>query len=139
MLSPLLLLVLAATNGNSDAGRDLLKGSALLRTCQAEARLMDLPSLTRATRPDLIDGAYCVGFLNGFTGTLNSAKDSICTNGASMGAVVRSYIEFMEKNPKLLDEDRRVGVRMALQDAFPCPVSQPSRLASPSGAQPRVL
>ena len=47
--------------------RDLLKGAALYRACQAEIRLMDLSSLAAGKESDLVDGAFCAGFVKGFT------------------------------------------------------------------------
>ena len=96
---------------------ELRLGSALYRTCKAEVRLMELPSLDKATGRDLIDGSYCVGYLNGFTGGLNAP---VCTQRASIGEVVRVYVAYMGRNPQLLTEDRRLGLQRALQEAFPC-------------------
>ena len=142
MVAPLLMFTLAASAAGrpADAGRELFKGAALYRTCQAEMRLMELPSLSAARQPDLIDGSYCVGFLNGFTGNLNAARNEVCPGSASMGEVVRTYVAYMDRNPKLMTEDRRVGLRLALQEAYPCPVSpEQPRLEDPATARPRVL
>ncbi len=139
MLAPLLLLTLTAKPRPGDANLELFKGSALYRSCQAEVRLMDLPSLSTATQPELIDGSYCVGFLNGFTGNLSAGKNGICPKGANMGAVVRAYVAYMEKNARLMDQDRRVGLKLALQEAYPCPASTEPRLVDPATARPRDL
>ncbi len=121
MLVPLLLLAAAAAQPRAtDAVTELSKGSALLRVCRAEVRLMDLPSITKASQSDLLNGSYCVGYLNGFVANLTT-KTEICTNSAPMGALVRAYVDFLEKHPDLLDEDRRLGLGMALRDSFPCP------------------
>ena len=135
----LLLFLLGATGRPGNPWREIFQGSSLYRDCQAEVRLMELPSLTKAAQPDLIDGSYCVGFVNGFTGNLGSATDAICINGASTGSVVRAYVAFMEKNPKLLQEDRRVGLRLALKQAYACPVSSWPRLANPTDIRPKSL
>ena len=100
---------------------------------------MDLPSLSKASQPDLIHGSYCVGFLNGFTGNLDATNHTICTNGASMGSVVRAYVAFMDKNPSLLQEDRRIGLRLALQEAYACPAAQEPRLANPADNRSTTL
>ncbi len=139
MLAPLLLLTLATQGRSGDASLELFKGSALFHSCQAEVRLMDLRSLSAATQPDLIDGSYCVGFINGFTGNLSAGKNSICTKGASMGTVVRAYVGYMEKNPDLMDKDRRVGLRLALQEAYPCPASGEPHRIDPATNRQRVL
>lgn len=139
MVAPALLLALLTAGGRPDATREVFKGSALFHTCQAEVRLMELPSLTTAARKDLIDGTYCVGYLNGFLANLTSVQTSICTNDASMGAVVRAYVDFMTANADLLEEDRRLGVRRALQRSFPCPVDKRSQPEISSEPQARTL
>ena len=122
MLAPLLLLAsVTAQPPAPDAVAELSKGSALLRVCRAEVRLMDLPSVTEASQSDLLNGSYCVGYLNGFVANLTT-RTRICTNGAPMGTLVRAYVGFLESNPSLLGEDRRLGLSIALYDAFPCPV-----------------
>lgn len=82
---------------------------------------MDLSSISEASQSDLLNGSYCVGYLNGFVANLTT-RSKICTNSAPMGSLVRAYVGFLESNPNLLGEDRRLGLGMALQEAFPCPV-----------------
>jgi hypothetical protein len=91
-----------------------------MRGCQAEMRLMALPTLEDAPPLDLINGAYCIGYLNGFVAALPSANASICPKGASMGELVRSYVEYMQRNALMQDEDKRLGLRLALEAAYPC-------------------
>lgn len=129
MVAPLLLLASAfAKSPAADAAVELSKGSALYRVCRAEMRLMDLPSITKASQSDLLNGSYCVGYLNGFVANLTTQTD-ICTNSAPMSALVRAYVGFLDKNPDLLSADRRLGLGMALHDSFPCPVRQTPGLA----------
>ena len=137
MIALALLLATVVTGKAEDATRDVVKGAALYKSCQAEVRLIDLPDISQATQPDLIDGSFCVGFVNGFTGNLSGAKIGICTNGASMGVVVKAYVAFMDKNPKLMDEDRRVGLGMALQSAYPCPAAGEPKVKHPSSTDPQ--
>lgn len=82
---------------------------------------MALNSLENAAQIDLINGAYCLGYLNGFIANLPSTPASICTHADTVGALVRTYVDYMERNPPLLEADKRVGLRMALEDAYPCP------------------
>ena len=121
MLVPLLLF--ASTVNPPPAPNpvaELTRGSALYRVCRAEVRLMDLPSISQASQSDLLNGSYCVGYLNGFVANLPQ-QSAICTNNAPMGSLVRAYVNFLDKNPDLLGEDRRLGLGMALQASFPCP------------------
>ena len=137
MVALALLLTTVVTGKAEDATREIVKGSALYKSCQAEVRLIDLPDISQATQPDLIDGSFCVGFVNGFTGNLSGVKVGICTNGASMGVVVKTYVAFMDKHPKLMDEDRRIGLGMALQSAYPCPAAGEPKVKRPSGTDPQ--
>lgn len=80
---------------------------------------MDLPSVAKASQSDLLNGSYCVGYLNGFVANLTH-QTAICTDNAPMSALVRAYVEFLDKNQDLLTEDRRLGLGLALKNAFPC-------------------
>ena len=121
MLAHIVLLVSLA--GNSAPGHDPSKGVSLFRGCQAEMRLMALGALEEAPPIDLINGAYCIGYLNGFTAGLPPESLSVCTRADSMGGMVRAYVSYMERNPALLEEDKRVGLRRALEAAYPCPAA----------------
>ena len=125
MLALTLLLGLASSglptkDVNSELSQ-LSKGSALYRVCQAEVRLMDLPSLVSAASSDLLNGSYCVGYLNGFVANLNRST-AICPEEVPIGALVRVYVAFMAKNPDMLEKDKRMGLNLALRESFPCPV-----------------
>ena len=121
MLAPALLFALAAVRPSPDALTELSKGSALYRVCQAEVRVMDQGSVRDGDGSDILNGSYCVGYMNGYMGNLHR-DDAVCTGGAPVGLVVRAYVLFMDKNPNLLGEERQTGVNLALRDAFPCPV-----------------
>ncbi|MGI4827814.1 MAG: Rap1a/Tai family immunity protein [Janthinobacterium lividum] len=121
MLASALLLILAGTPGTADAVAELSRGSALYRVCQAEVRLMDLPNLSHATQSDLLNGAYCVGYLNGFLSNLRPTA-AVCTGGANTGTLIRAYVEFMARNPDMLNQDRRIGLARALSDTYRCPL-----------------
>ena len=122
MLASTLLLVLAGTQ-SADAIAELSRGSALYRVCQAEVRLMDLPDLSKATQSDLLNGAYCVGYVNGFLSNLHPAA-AVCTGGVTAGTLVRAYVEFMERNPAMMDQDRKTGLEMALTDTYHCSLNR---------------
>lgn len=48
-------------------------------------------------------------------------RSSICTREHTMADLVRAYVDYMQRNPEMLEADKRVGVRLALENAFPCP------------------
>lgn len=123
---PFLLMLLTSHHGApGDLVPEAARGATLLRGCQAEVRLMQLDAIRQANSPDLVNGSYCIGYLNGFLAGLAPAS-SICTHEQPMAAVVHAYVDYMEHNPQLLDEDKRVGLRLALQSAFPCATSRPA-------------
>ena len=134
MLLLLPLLALPGPPRTADMVAELSKGSGLYRVCQAEVRLMELPSLAQATQSDLLNGSYCIGYLNGYVSNLQPAT-AVCTGGAATGALVKSYIIFMEKNPDLMEKDRRLGLSLSLRDAFPCPAATLPGTAGPSPSQ----
>ena len=139
MLAPLLVLASVVAGRPPDTSASLSQGASLYHLCQAEVKLMGLPSLATATETDIIDGSYCMGYLNGFTGSLHPADAAICTHDESMGALVRVYVSFMDKNPELLTQDRTLGLRLALRDAYPCPSTlQPHSLSSHAASRRRL-
>ena len=119
---PLPLLLLAALlPAVPDVSVTTTKGASLLQGCQAELRLTASDALASPAEGDLVSGSYCIGYVNGFIANLPDDRASICTREQPMMALVQVYVRFMEQNPKLLGEDKRVGLRLALEDAFPCP------------------
>ena len=134
MVALALLLAVVATPRSADDPGEMTKGAALYRVCQAEVRLMDMPTLTKATQSDLLNGSYCVGYLNGFVSNLQPAT-TVCTNGIAIGELVRIYVAFMERNPVLMDKDRRLGLHHALHEALPCAVETFPGTGAPSPSQ----
>lgn len=140
-----LLLLLSAATVSPDAPSMAAKGAALLHGCQAELRVIEAgPALDKTSPADLINGAYCIGYLNGFLTGIKPGPNSICVREDNMGDLVRAYVHYMSRNPQLEEEDKRVGLRLALQDTFPCPLgasTSPSSPGSPAGAvrQPGVI
>lgn len=130
---PGLLFLLSAVPGTADATSDAAKGAALLHGCQAEIRLMDAgAALAQAEAADLINGSYCIGYLNGFLTGIHPGAGGVCLGNGNMSDLVRAYVRFMERNPQFAEEDKRIGLRLALQDAFPCPVDDKSASISPA-------
>lgn len=122
MLLPFLLALVPAP-ATADAGGDVAKGAALLHGCQAELRLSQPEALQHAEQGDLVNGAYCVGYVNGFLANLGEPRGTICTHEQPLVEVLRSYVDFMAQNPGLLERDKRVGLRLALEHAYPCPAA----------------
>jgi hypothetical protein len=109
MLAPLLALAMQLP---SDQG----SGSGLYADCKVYLSIAD--DLKGSTANDLQAGV-CIGYISGFTDSVNG--DHICASDATMGTIVRVYIAYMDKNPKLFDAPRAVGLDLALKDAYRCP------------------
>jgi hypothetical protein len=110
MLAPLLALAMQIS--------DASKGSALYSECKAYISYID------KTGPSSNDfeGALCIGYISGFSDSANG--DHFCASEATMGTIVRVYIAYMDKNPKLFDAPKAVGLDSAMREAYPCPIKK---------------
>ncbi len=126
MLAPVLFFLLHHVAVTPDAGQGAGKGASLLKGCQAELRLTVPGALAAADAGDLVNGSYCVGYLNGFLANLSTPRSAVCLNEEPMAELVRAYVSYMERHPQLLAEEKQTGLRLALQDAFPCPTMSSS-------------
>lgn len=101
------------------APADMSKGAHLYASCEAAVRLTDNPNNTQA-KTELPASTYCFGYLAGYIDGVNRLQSSICVNGASLNTIARVYANYMQRNPKLFEEDRSFGALLALTDAYPC-------------------
>lgn len=118
-LALLLSVVCHAQTNTAEAPR---LGSFLYHDCQAAVRIMDAPSDTSGGVDDLQNAEFCEGYFNAFGDINELIPSSICIDDATLGTVIRVYVTYMEKNPKLMDDLMIVGVMRALKDAYPCHV-----------------
>lgn len=124
---------------------DFSKGSHLYGACQAAVRMSDDPNSQQA-RTEMPSSTYCFGYLAGYVDGLNVLMEKACVLGAFVSTVARVYISFMQRNPKLMDEAKHLGVGMALRRPIPAP-SDPlpdtdrtlEKIAALGGASPRHL
>jgi Rap1a immunity proteins len=92
-------------------------GSRMYHNCQANIRVMDGEHVTDSEIDNaLICSSYIRGFIDGF----GSASSALCLVGATSGTMSRVYVSYMQKNPKLMDSQARIGVLAALKDAYNC-------------------
>jgi hypothetical protein len=94
------------------------KGSSLFASCQAHIRVMD--RTYKNLDEDFPASEYCVGYVEGFTTGNVYGGGSLCFKEASAGTLVRVYVAYMQRNPKLLDDDKYVGLGLALRDSYQC-------------------
>lgn len=124
------MVLLAMIMGSPAVPADLSKGAHLYGSCQAAGRLGDDPSSTLA-KAELASSTYCFGYIGGYIDGLNRLNEEVCVRGAGLDTLARVYVIYMQKNPKLMDEGRALGLLLALKDSYGCH-KQP---ATKAGAQ----
>ena len=97
------------------------KGSYLMHTCRAFIRFLDSSTDRTDASGDLADGNYCRGYFNGLTAYMDTSSSHVCLHKASNLTLIRVYVLYMDKNPKLNDEEMGTGAYFALLDNYPCP------------------
>jgi hypothetical protein len=113
MIVPILMLAMFAQNSPNPKRL----GSALYAHCQEAVRILDN---TRAGG-DLQSATECTAYIDGFTDALLSLENPlICTGTASVSTMTRIYVAYMQKNPKLLDQSKSLGLTLSLIEAYPC-------------------
>lgn len=119
MFVPVLLFALVAPS--QDATKpDTAKGAYLFHACQAAVREADHP---RSGSSDVIDVTICLSYIEGFMDGGDATGRGLCSS-APYATDARVYVTYMEKHPKLMNMDKRVGFLLAIGDAYPCPAKQ---------------
>ena len=111
MLAPLLALSMALAPDHS--------GGKLYVQCLAEVRLIDSPP-SRQEQIDFVPGVACLAYIDGFTDGVNLIKEQICIGGADLGTLARVYVEYLKKNPTLMDQPKNLALTLALENNYPC-------------------
>jgi hypothetical protein len=95
----------------------------LFHSCQHTIRMMD--SEPNKANADDVNGAdYCIGYFHGIEDIIEVyGSTGVCIKDASLGTVIRVYMAYMEKHPKLLDDLEVAGVLEALHDSYSCPAN----------------
>jgi hypothetical protein len=93
-------------------------GRGLYSDCRAALKTVEADKPTAA---DQLSSAKCQGYLEAFVDLRGSELTDFCPpDEASLGTVLRIYLNFMVKNPTYMDRPRREGVRAALKESYPC-------------------
>jgi hypothetical protein len=58
--------------------------------------------------------------MEGFIAAMNLTQAKICVTGATKSTVVRVYLAYMDKHPKLFDVPKQIGLGLALRESYPC-------------------
>ena len=112
------ILALAMLHQNTESPQDS-RGKFLFQNCQAAISIMDGPQQDATNYTPVFQ---CVDYIDGFVdGYTSRSGSNICMNQVSQGAIARIYVAYMEKHPNLLDQEKLIGMRESLADAYPCP------------------
>jgi hypothetical protein len=112
------LLAIALSLPAPQAAPSNLLGSALYRNCKADVRMMDSP--TGGENADIDPANACIEYVSGFVDAFAVTHQICPPESASRGTIIRIYVAYMDKYPKLFDEDRAMGLWGALITAYPC-------------------
>jgi hypothetical protein len=82
-------------------------------------RMMDDPA-SQQTKTEMPSSTYCLGYIGGYIDGTNRLGEYVCVRSATLNTVVRVYVAFMQRNPKLMDEAKSLGVLLALKDSYSC-------------------
>ena len=96
-------------------------GYDLYRACQDAVHFTDASS----EQPGRAD--YCFGYFEGYTDVATVNVSSLCIGKATVGTLIRVYLAYMDKNPKMLDSFKMIGVTYALKEAYSCPKTLDSK------------
>jgi Rap1a immunity proteins len=119
----LLLILMFGSCGLSSTSAQSKKsdGTTLFQSCQHTIRLLDLGA-DKATAEDVTDSNYCRGYFQGFEDTIKVyGSAGVCLDDTRIGTVIRVYVAYMDKHPKLLDDLEIAGVIEAMHETYPCP------------------
>ena len=98
-------------------------GAWLYHACLADIRMSDAPDGDAVSRADLDLSQRCIDYVRGFmdASSTGASRDYCPPDGVTMNTLIRLYVAHMQAHPKLMDEDRGVGMWGSLVASYPCP------------------
>lgn len=115
MLAPVLALAMLTPE------QSFTRGSDLYRQCKNWVALME--QTRRLDDGESYEAGECYGYIDGLAAGLATMQIT-CPRNATMGTMIRVYLVYMDKHPKVLDYAASAGVYGALQEAYPCPAKK---------------
>ena len=97
-------------------------GGDLYSACQAVVRFADDPQ-SSPSDSEFTKAMQCLSYVEGFTDGLATSIKPICIGDATIGTMVRLYVQYMQTHPKLMDAPTGIGINAALQSNYPCPTA----------------
>jgi len=128
----LLVCIVMLPHGASALGTSSVDGNEMLKKCLSYVHMLDSNANPSAiSEEDAVDGAYCVGYVNGMVddrfywqmnegSTLDPLKHFCLPDGVSPNQTVRVFIKWLQDNPARLHEHASHLLIDALRDGFPC-------------------
>jgi hypothetical protein len=111
MVSAMLVTVfLLATAAQAHTGEIPVhrRGEWLFQACKGAVRWLDSPASSKVDHPDASNFDNCTAYIGGFLESPSTGKACLSDDASSMGTILRVYVVYMEKNPKLLDQSQSV-------------------------------
>ena len=121
----LAVLSVKASGQIANSGHNLSTGNSLYQQCRATIRVLDASG--HVPDSDYVDSAECTGYIEGFLDGYDLGAPPkvqvfcIPDNTTSIGVFARLYVQYMDKYPKLFDEERAEGLVGMLIANYPCP------------------
>lgn len=118
-------LSVSAFGQSANSSPSLSTGNSLYQQCRASIRIVDASG--SVPDKDFVDGMQCVSYIEGFLdGYIVGAPPKVqvfCipNNTSSFAVFARLYVQYMDKYPKLLDEEKSEGLVGMLIANYPCP------------------
>ena len=116
MLASALLLVLAV---QAPADPDFRQGTWLFSACKGAVRWMDAAEGSKPEN-DLSNFNNCSSYIYGFFDAEQLFNNCTIPEGVTMETFIRVYVLYMEQHPKLLDDNRYLGLQKALLNTYAC-------------------
>lgn len=108
------------------SGQAMADGNQLLRSCKAMLAAADNPRTS--TGVSELELGQCIGLTEGVRNTMLALNPSLSPDmqtclpatGIQNGQGIRIVIQYLEANPRLLNEDSSLLVVLAYKTAYPC-------------------
>jgi hypothetical protein len=113
MILPLLILAAQVPTAPRGTVPPPGSGSELMVQCVATLGI----ALGAGSGDTVAKGALCMSYVEGFA---DDAKSDVCLPPQPVMPVIHSYLQFMKDNPKYYEMPKAVGLRAAIDAAYPC-------------------
>lgn len=132
VLTVLILIVALSTTAHEQSTTPLSsgeKGTSLYHACKTYASLRDTNGSSGGYL-EFGEAGACQGYVDGFMNSYlwwhsQIGNDFCFDRDTTYEGIIRVYVLYMDKHPKLLDAPKYVGFMRAMQENYPCPTAEP--------------